>query len=195
MSASSNSKMDSRSLQIHQKRSAGTDNYISIPVTRSPSPNRAVLVSSRRHSTPSTSTIRFVEFKSPQSNTVIKYYFPHTRTTRAIREETLLSNTLDVVKSPPRPISLLKRRHEDERLIRIATTPTGPTPNNDIIIPTAKKSRHTIIETPVNRDTVARNQWKKRETVIPLDLERDISEFTDDDYEETYRDRVRIIFV
>ena len=121
---------------IYQKRLINHDNHISIPHARSPSPNPVSFTSRRRHSTPPATAVRFLEVKLPQSNTVVKYYYPNIRSTRVIREQNSAS---DAVKSPSRPVSLVTRRHQEERAGRIATTPTSLNSFTDVILPLAKK--------------------------------------------------------
>jgi hypothetical protein len=210
MSASSSSTADSRPLHVYRmpvyRKHANTDReYVSIPHVRSPSPEATVLVSRRRHSPPTASTVRIVEVQpssSPQPTTIIKRYYPPT--TRIIRQQRAFStpppsaSTLSFT-SPP-PISMVKRRRQEQRLVRIATTPTSGSSNADFFVPITKKSRRMISDTPlaivsetplVNRGTSPRKQWKKRGKTIPLDLERDVYISDEDYYEEAFQDGVR----
>jgi hypothetical protein len=206
MSTSSNNTPDSRALRVyripvHQKRTRSYDNHISNPYVRSPSPDEKILVSRRRQSTPSTSTVRIVEVKSPQTRTYVKRYYPPKRTTRVIREQSPLSTTSDsasTISSPP-PVSLVKRRQQEQRVVRIATTSTSTGSNTDVVVPITKKKRRAFVETPVaivsetplvTRGTSPRKQWKKREKSIPLDLDRDVYVSDEDYYEEAFPDGV-----
>jgi hypothetical protein len=206
MSASSNSTIDSRALRVYripvyQKRTRGYDDRESMPYVRSPSPDEKILVARRRPSTPSASTVRIVEVKSPPSTTYLKRYYPHTRTTRVIREQSPLSTTSDSASSisTPPPVSLVKRRQQEQRIVRIATTSTSTGSNADLIVPITRKNRRAFVETPVaivsetplvNRGTSPRKQWKKKEKNIPLDLERDVYVSDEDYYEEAFPDGV-----
>ncbi|CAF0908328.1 unnamed protein product [Rotaria sp. Silwood1] len=178
-------------IPVYQKRVTGLENYISIPYSRPPSPITTVLVSRRRHSTPPASTLRFVEVKSPSSNTVIKHYYPPVRTTRIIREPGSIS---DSIKSTPCSASLVQRRFQDERTVYTATAPTSLSSITDIILPVAKKNRNTIIDTPnhivsdiqtVNHDSSTKKQLKKREQLMPLDLVCDVFLSEEDDREDS----------
>ncbi|CAF1065465.1 unnamed protein product [Rotaria sordida] len=205
MSASSSSTNDNRALHVYrlpvyQKHTRGYDNHISIPYVRSPSPDSKIYISRRRQSTPSTSTVRIVEVKSPQPTAYIKRYYPHTRTTRTIRERSPLSTeseSVSSVSSPLPPVSLVKRRQQEPRVVRIATSSTNTSSNNDLIVPVAKKNRRILADAPVaivsetplvHRGTSPRKQWKKREKNIPLDLERDVYISDEDYYEEAFPD-------
>jgi len=179
-------------LPVYKKRVIGIDNYISSPRARSPSPNKSVLVSRRRHSTPSALTKRSVDVNSPPSNTIVKYYHHYIRPTCMNKDQNSLS---DSVKSPSRPISLVKLRHQEERVVRIVTTPTSINSFTDIILPIAKKNRNTIIETPsssaseaqsINRGTPA----AKRGKATSVDLERDVFASDEDSHEKSLRDDV-----
>lgn len=204
MSVSSDMTTDPRALRVyrmpayHQRRSRGYDNRISIPDVRSPSPDEKILVARRRQSTPSTSTVRIVEV---QSSPYAKRYYPHTRTTRVIREQSPLSTTSDSAStiSSPTPISIVKRRPQEQRIVRIATTSTSTSSNTDVIVPITRKKRRAFVETPVaivsetplvNRGTSPRKQWKKREKTVPLDLDRDVYVSDEDYYEEAFPDGV-----
>ncbi|CAF1325397.1 unnamed protein product [Rotaria sordida] len=167
-------------IPVHQKRITGLENYISIPYTRPPSPITNVYVSRRRHSTPPAATLRFVEVKSPASNTVIKHYYPIARPTRIIRDQ---SSTSDLVRSTPCSASLIKRRFQDERTGHTVTTPTSVSSITDIILPAAKKNRNAIVDTPhnivsdiqsLNHDSSTKKQLRKREPTISLNVGRDI---------------------
>jgi hypothetical protein len=188
------STTDSRPLYIYrtpvyQKRVVGPDNYISVPHARSPSPNPTALVPRRRHSTPPATAVRFVEVKSPHSNTVIKRYYPNIRSTRVFREQ---NSTSDSAKSPSRPISLVTRRHQEERVVRIATTPTSVGSITDIILPVAKKNRSTILDTP--SPSVPQIQSKKRDKAISLDIERDGFVLNEDPYDVSLPNDVKLKF-
>lgn len=201
MSASSDSIIDSRAVRVYrmpayQKRRRAYDDRVSVPYVRSPSPEEKILVARRRQSS---SPVRIVEVQSPP---YVKRYYPHTRTTRVIREQSPLSTTSDSASSistPPPPISIIKRRPQDQRVVRIATTSTTTSSNNDVIVPIKKKKSRTLVETPVaivsetplvTRGTSPRKQWKKREKTIPLDLDRDVYVSDEDYYEEAFPDGV-----
>jgi hypothetical protein len=211
MSAASDSTNDSRALHVYRipvypKRTRGYDDHVSIPHVRSPSPDEKILVARRRPSTPSTSNVRIVEVKSPPETTYMKHYYPHTRTTRVIREQSPLSTTSDSASSisTPPPMSIVKRRPQEQRIVRIATTSTSTGSNNDVLVPIRKKQRRALVETPVaivsetplvNRGTSPRKQWKKREKTIPLDLDRDVYVSDEDYYEEAFPDGVSELII
>jgi hypothetical protein len=206
MSASSDTTNDSQALRVYrvpvyQKRNRGYDDRVSIPHVRSPSPDEKILVARRRPSTPSTSNVRIVEVKSPPETTYMKRYYPHTRTTRIIREQSPLSTTSESASSvyTPPPLSIVKRRPQEQRVVRLATNSASTGSNNDVIVPIRKKQRRAFVETPVaivsetplvNRGTSPRKQWKKREKTIPLDLDRDVYVSDEDYYEEAFPDGV-----
>jgi hypothetical protein len=191
MSASSDSTTDSRALHVYripvyQKRT--------VPYVRSPSSDEKIFVSRRRQSSPGTSNVRIVELKSPQPKTYVKRYYPQTRTTRIIREQSPLSTTNDSASSisTPPPVPLVKKR-----VVRIGTTSTSA--GSDVIVPVTKKKSRTFAQTPVaivsetplvTRGTSPRKQWKKREQTIPLDLDRDVYISDEDYYEEAFPDGV-----
>lgn len=207
MSASSDSTIDSRALRVYripayQKRTRGYDDRVSGPYVRSPSPEEKILVARRRQSSP----VRIVEVKSPPSTTYVKRYYPHTRTTRVIREQSPLSTTSDSASSisTPPPVSIVKRRQQDQRVVRIATTSTSAGSNNDYIVPITRKKHREVVETPVaivsetplvTRGTSPRKQWKKREKTIPLDLDRDVYVSDEDYYEEAFPDGVSLYLI
>jgi hypothetical protein len=185
-------------LPVYQKRVVGIDNCISNARARSPSPNRSVIVSGRRHSTPQASTKRIVDVSSPPSNTFIKFYHHHhyTRPTCLNKDQNVISES---VKSPPRPISLVKLRHQEERVVRVVTTPTSINSFTDIILPIAKKNCNTIVETPssigseiqsIHRNTSSRKRGKG----ISPDSDRDFIESDEDSTENSTRDDVCLKF-
>ena len=205
MSFSSDITDDARAMRIYRipaysKRTRRTyDDHVTIPHVRSPSPDEKIIVARRRPST-QTSHVRIVEVKSPPETTYMKHYYPHTRTTRIIREQSPLSTTSDSASSisTPPPLSIVKRRAPEQRVVRIATTSTSTGSTNDVIVPVRKK-RRALVETPVaivsetplvNRGTSPRKQWKKREKTIPLDLDRDVYVSDEDYYEEAFPDGV-----
>lgn len=204
MSATSSSNADSRALHVYQMpmHQKHHHNRASFPHVRSPSPDSTVYVSRRRQSTPPTSTVRIVELKSPKRSTYIKRLYPHAKTTQIIREQnTPLSTDSDsnYSVSPPPPLSLVKRRQQEPHVVRIATTSTNTSSNNDFVVPIEKKSYRTFAQAPVaivsetplvNRGTSPRKQWKKREKTVPLDVERDVYISDEDYYEETFPDGV-----
>ena len=172
---------DSQLLHVPQKstnrkRNFTADNHVSISRAHSPSSKKSVLISRRRHSTPQVSTLRFVELKSPQSHPFVKQYYVNTRTTRTIHKD-------PNVKSPPRPATLVKPRHPDERTTRLLPIPTSLCLNNDIFLPVAKKNRSTIVETPspakcdlqtINYSEVGNKRWNRREKAFSLDFGSDV---------------------
>lgn len=176
---------------VYQKRVMNSDNYTSIPHARSSSPNPTPRAPGRRHSTPPANAVRFVEVKSPQSNPVIKHYYPNIRSTRVLREH---NSTSDSVKSLTRPVSLVTRRHQEERVVRI-TTPTSVSSITDIILPIAKKNRSTILDTP--SPSVPQIQFNKRSITIKnrdkaysLDLERNGFLSNEDSYDMSLKNDV-----
>jgi hypothetical protein len=199
MSAISSDTTDSRALHVYripvyQRR----NERVSIPHVRSPSPDSPIYVSRRRQSTPPKSSVRIVEMNSPHQKTYVRRVYPHKRTTRVIREQSPLSITGDSDSTPP-PVSLVKRKHHDQRVVRLATTSTSTGSTNDVIVPVAKRNRRGVVETPVaivsetplvTRGTSPRKQWKKREKTIPLDLDRDVYVSDEDYYEEAFPDGV-----
>ncbi|UJR27114.1 hypothetical protein I4U23_008413 [Adineta vaga] len=157
------------------------DNHVSISRIHSPSSRKTMLTSRRRHSTPQVSTLRFVESKSPQLHPITKQYYLNTRAIRTIHKEQSLKS--DLFKSPPRPATLVKPRHPDDRTTRLPTTPTSLCFNNDIFLPMAKKNRSTIVETPSpaasdfltgNQNAFSKRQWNRREKAISLDFDTDL---------------------
>jgi hypothetical protein len=172
---------------VYQKRFVGVDNTISMPHVHSPLPKRSVLLSRRRHSTPQAATVRYVAIKSPQSNGVVKHYYVNAKSVRSTKDQ---GSKPDSVGSPPRPVSLVKPRNQDERVVRLATTPTSMTSTTDIFLPIAKKNRTTIVETPssvgsdfqsVNHSVFKKKQYKKRERKFSFDIGRDAFFGSDDD--------------
>jgi hypothetical protein len=183
-------------LPVYQKRVIGIDNYISNARARSPSPNRSVIVSGRRHSTPPASTKQIVDVNSPPPpNTFIKFYHHHhyTRPTCLNKDQNAISES---VKSPPRPISLVKLRHQEERVVRVVTTPTSINSFTDIILPIAKKNCNTIVETPssIGSEIQSINRNTKRGKGISPDFERDFIESDEDSTENSARDDVGLKF-
>jgi hypothetical protein len=202
MSATSSDTTDSRALHVYRIPVYPRRNErASVPHVRSPSPDSQVYVSRRRRSTPPRSNVRIVEMKSPHPKTYMKRVYPHKRTTRVIREQSPLSTTADSassIASPP-PVSLVKRRQHDKRVVRLATTSTNTGANNDVIVPVARKNRRALVETPVafvsetplvTRGTSPRKQWKRRDKTVPLDLDRDVYVSDEDYYEEAFPDGV-----
>ncbi len=184
-------------LPIYQKRTMGIDNHISSPNARSPSPNRPVRGFRRRHSTPPAFVKHIIDTHSPPSNTFMKYYYPPTRPLCKNKEQNPLSS--DSIKSPPRPTSLVKLRRQEERGVRMVTTPTSITSVPDIVLPVAKKNRNTIVETPcsVASDTQSMNRnilTAKRRKRFSLDLEQGVSFSDDDSHEKSSRDDVSFKF-
>ena len=170
------------------------------PYVRSPSPEEKIIIPRRRQSSPSTSNVRIVEVQSPETRTrtYVKRYYPHTR---VIREQSPLSTTSDSTSSvsSPQPVSIVKRRPQEQRVVRLATASTSASSNNDVIVPVRSKPRRAMVETPVaivsetplvNRGTSPRKQWKKREKTVPLDLDRDVYVSDEDYYEEAFPDGV-----
>ena len=170
------------------------------PYVQSPSPEEKIIVPRRRRrlSSPSMSNVRIVEVQSPQTKSYVKRYYPNTR---VIREQSPLSTTSDSTStiSSPQPISIIKRRPQEQRIVRIATTSTSASSNNEVIVPIRPRPRRAMVETPVaivsetplvNRGTSPRKQWKKREKTVPLDLDRDVYVSDEDYYEEAFPDGV-----
>ena len=202
MSTSSTSTNESGAMHVYripvyQKR----NERLSIPHVRSPSPESKILVTRRRQSSPPASTVRIVELKSPKPKTYVKRFYPHTRTTRVIREQSPLSTTNDSASSvsSPLPISLVKRHQPERRVVRMTTASTSTGSNNEVIVPITRKNRRKLGDTPVaivsetplvTRGTSPRKQWKKREKAIPLDLDRDVYISDEDYYEEAFPDGV-----
>ncbi|CAF0914579.1 unnamed protein product [Adineta steineri] len=144
------STIDSQLLHVHrkpiyQKRPPIADNHTSVTRAHSPSPRKTVFTSRRRHSTPQASTIRVVELKSPQTNAMVKHYYLNTRATRALKEQNPKS---DLIKCPPRPITLMKPRYQDERTIRLPATPTSINSSTDFFLSTPRINRSLMAETP-----------------------------------------------
>ena len=148
MSASDCRTLNIYRVPMYQKRTSVVNNPLPSPHTRSPSssPNRSVLSSARRHSTPPGATNHFVNIRTSPSNTSVRYHHSQPRTILTNQEKKLISN--ESIKSSPshQPISLGKRRHQDERFIRIVTTPTSVKSFTDIVLPMAKKNRNNIVE-------------------------------------------------
>jgi hypothetical protein len=109
-------------MPMHQKRSTGTDTYISSPtLLRSYSPNPMMSrITRRRHSTPHMSTKRLLEFKPLPSNAVLKYvhaYAPapvHARALPLTRERYPTPNRTDLIKHRRRSRSLVRRYHPND---------------------------------------------------------------------------------
>ena len=214
MSISSSGRSDSRALRVYRmpvyqkQRHRSYDDHVSVPHIRSPSTDdgdEKIIVARRRPSVQTASTVRIVEVKSPTERTYTKRYYPYSRTTRVIREQSPLSTTSDSASSisSPQPLTIVKQRRRDDRIVRIATTSTSATSSNntDVIVPITKRNRRTFVETPVaivsetplvNRGTSPRKQWKKREKTVPLDVDRDVYVSDEDYYEEAFPDGVSI---
>lgn len=172
------------------------------PYVESPSPDEKIIIPRRRRlSSPSTSNVRIVEVQSPPAKSYVKRYYPHTR---VIREQSPLSTASDSTISSPQPVSIMKRRPQEQRIVRLATTSTSASSNTDVIVPIRSRPRRAVVETPVaivsetplvNRGTSPRKQWKKREKTVPLDLDRDVYVSDDDYYEEAFPDGVSQLVV
>lgn len=169
-------------LPVYQKRVIANENYTSNTHNRSPSPN----ISGRRHSTPPVVTKPTVDINSPPPNPVIKYY--HARPTSVNREQNPI---IDSTKPPTRPVSLVKLRHQEERVVRLVTTPTSINSFTDIILPIAKKNRSTIVETSNSITSgIDQKSKQKKRPIISLNLEHDIFSSDEDSYEKSKRDNV-----
>lgn len=191
-----------------QKRSSKYDDRLATPVIRLSSPDSRMIVARRRTLTPPSSSVRIVEVQSPESATYVKRIYPQRRTTRIIREQSPLStttsdssSTITSSSTPPTTVTIVPRR---EQFVRLATTSTSTSSNGDRRIPVARKTRRTLVETPVaivsetplvNRGTSPRKQWKKREKPVPLDVDRDVYVSDEDYYEEAFPDGVRHDFL
>jgi hypothetical protein len=127
-------------LPIYQKRVHGIENHLPNSRTRSPSPNRSIFASRRRHSTPLVAPKYLIDINSPPPNRLIKYYHSYPRRGCATREQN------SILESPSRPIPFVKFRHQEERIVRLVPTPTSVKSFNDIMLPVAKKNRNTIVE-------------------------------------------------
>jgi hypothetical protein len=177
-------------LPVYQKRITGIDNYIVDRHVRSPSP---VFTSKRRHSTPPVPTKRFIDINSPPSKKIIKNYHHHTRAICANKEQKSPSAP---IKSPPRPISLIKERHQDERATRTVTTPTSVQSFTDIILPKARRNRNVFVETPSSiaseSQSISRNTstTKRGRLASLIDVENDGFQSDDDSHDKSIRDDV-----
>ncbi|CAF1337300.1 unnamed protein product [Adineta ricciae] len=181
----------------NRKRNFTADNHVSVSRAHSPSSKKSVLISRRRHSTPQVSTLRFVELKSPQSHPFVKQYYVNARTTRTMHKDP--NGKSDLIRSPPRPATLVKPRYPDERTARLLPIPTSLCLNNDIFLPVAKKNRSTIVETPspatcdlqtINYSEVSKKRWNKREKAFSVDLDSDVFRSN----EESIMDYVSLAF-
>ncbi|CAF0913964.1 unnamed protein product [Adineta steineri] len=175
------STIDSQLLHVHrkpiyQKRPPIADNHTSVSRAHSPSPRKTVFTSRRRHSTPQASTIRIVELKSPQANAMVKHYYLNTRATRALKEQNPKS---DLIKCPPRPITLMKPRYQDERTFRLPATPTSINSSTDFFLSTPRINRSLMAETPssiaselqsINQSISTKRQWHKRQKSFSFDF-------------------------
>lgn len=157
---------------MYQKRPSVVNNPPPSSHSRSPSPNRYVLPSARRHSTPPGVTNQFVDVQSSPTDALVRYYHSQPRT--------MIAN--ESIKSSPSqpPVSLVKRRHQDERLIRVVTTPTSPKSFTDIVLPMAKKNRNNIVETTSSSNPSEIHQSTNRNlrglmTTVNLDSEIGLS--------------------
>ena len=171
---------------IYQKRTHVLNNSLPSPHTCSPSP-------SRRHSTPPVATKYLVDVHSSPSSTFVKYYPSSLRATPMNKEQNLLakeSNTL----SSPKAMSLVKRRQQDERLIRVVTTPTSIKSFTDIVLPIAKKNRNTIVETTSssNPSDIQSSNRNLRRPMKIVNLESEICISDEDLDEPSLQDNVSI---
>ena len=161
-------------LPVYQKqRVHGIENHQTNSHNRSPSPNRSIFASRRRHSTPPGTAKYLVDVNPPPSNQLIKYYHSYPRRGCATNEHN------SILESPSRPIPFIKLRHQEERGVRIVTTPTSTKSFTDVFLPVAKKNRNTIIETsttnPTEIQSISQIQSSaKRGRRASLNLEHDV---------------------
>lgn len=194
------STSDCRTLHIyrvpmHQKRTSVVNNPLPSPHSRSPSPNRSVLPSARRHSTPPGAANHFVDIHSSPTNTLVRYYQSQARTAITNQEKKLISN--ESIKSSPsqQPISLAKRRHQDERFVRVVTTPTSVKSFADIVLPIARKNRNNIVETTSSSNPSDMHQATNRNLrglMTTVNLESEICVSNEDSDDKSLQETVSI---
>jgi hypothetical protein len=177
-------------LPVYQKqRVIGIENHQTNFHNRSPSPNRSIFASRRRHSTPPGAAKYFVDLNSPKPNQLIKYYHSYPRRGCAPNEHSPISE------SPSRPIPFIKFRHQEERGVRIVTTPTSIKSFTDVLLPLAKKNRNAIIETSATNLTeiqsISQSQSSaKRGRKASLNPERDVFLSNEETHDGTLPDDV-----
>ncbi len=176
-------------LPIYQRRGLGIENYPLNSHTRSPSPNRSVFASRRRHSTPPVPTKYLIDVNSSSSN---KYYHSYPKRGCVNKEQ---NSVLESLKSPSRPIPFIKFRHQEERGVRLVTTPTSIKSFTDILLPAAKKNRNTIVETSTSSPSEIQSITQsvssmKRGKGVPLNLEYDVSLSNEDSHDKSSQDNV-----
>ena len=188
---------DSRPLRVYRIPVYAKGDSDKTPYVRSPSADSNMIVARRRASTPPLSNVRIVEVQSPSGPTYVKRYYPSKRRTRLIREPSPLSPSTDASSSlvSPHPVPLIQQ----PRLVRLPTTSTTTSSSTGRVLPIANRTRRAFVETPVaivsetplvTRGTSPRKQWKKKDTKVPLDLDRDVYVSDEDYYEEAFPDGV-----